>query len=159
MQNMDAKIEALIAKMTLHEKVGQLNMPETPNLTTKEEFLAKVRRGEVGSILMSVGSTAGNTPQGAINVEFYNEIQRAAVEESPSGIPVIFGRDVIHGHRTVLPVPLGMAASFNFDKIRECYRDVAEEAANDSIHWCFRQFLHFWHNTTGRNRYISLADM
>ena len=80
MQNMDAKIEALIAKMTLHEKIGQLNMPETPNLTTKEEFLEKVRKGEVGSILMSVGSTAGNTPQGAIHVEFYNEIQRAAVE-------------------------------------------------------------------------------
>ena len=141
MQNIDARIEALIAKMTLHEKVGQLNMPEAPSLKTKEEFLAKVRKGEVGSILMSVGATAGNTPQGAINVEFYNEIQKAAVEESPSGIPVIFGRDVIHGHRTVLPVPLGMAASFNFDKIRACYRDVAEEASNDSIHWTFTPML------------------
>lgn len=141
MKEMEAKIEALIAKMTLHEKVGQLNMPETPSLKNKEEFLEKVRRGEIGALLMSVGSTAGNTPQGAINVDFYNEIQRVAVEESPSGIPVLFGRDVIHGHRTVLPIPLGMAASFNFDKIRECYRDVAKEASNDSIHWTFTPML------------------
>ena len=141
MKNIDAMIDALLAKMTLHEKVGQLNQPETPRKDKKEEFLAKVRRGEIGSILMSVGATAGNTPQGSIDVDFYNEIQRTAVEESPSGIPVLFGRDVIHGHRTVLPIPLGMTASFNFDKIEECYRDVAEEAANDSIHWTFTPML------------------
>ena len=141
MKNYDAMIEALIAKMSLHEKIGQLNQPETPRVNTVDEFREKVRRGEVGSILMSVGATAGNDPQGAIDVNFYNEIQRIAVEESPSGIPVLFGRDVIHGHRTVLPIPLAMAASFNPEKVEVCYHDVAEEAMNESVHWTFTPML------------------
>ena len=141
MKNYDAMIEELIGKMSLHEKIGQLNQPETPRVDKADEFREKVRRGEVGSILMSVGATAGNDPQGAIDVNFYNEMQRIAVEESPSGIPILFGRDVIHGHRTVLPIPLAMAASFNPEKVGECYHDVAEEAMNESVHWTFTPML------------------
>lgn len=141
MKNIDAFVESLIAKMTLHEKIGQLNQPQTPLAKDVEAYKEMARRGELGSILMAVGATAGNDPQGGISVEFYNEIQRIAVEESPSGIPVLFGRDVIHGHRTVLPIPLGMTASFNFDLIEECYHDVAEEAMNDSVHWTFTPML------------------
>ena len=96
---------------------------------------------EVGSILMSVGATAGNTPQGEIDVGFYNHLQRIAVEESPRGIPLLFGRDVIHGHRTVYPIPLAMAAAFDPVAVRNCYREIAEEAANDSVHWTFAPML------------------
>ena len=137
----DAQIDALLAKMTLHDKIGQLNQPETPRAHTAEEFKEMVRRGEVGSILMSVGATAGNDPQGAIDVDFYNELQRIAVEESPAGIPILFGRDVIHGHRTVLPLPLAMAASFEPEQVERCYADVAEEASNESVHWTFTPML------------------
>ena len=134
-------VEALLKRMTLREKIGQLNQPETPTAENAEAFCEMVRRGEIGSVLMSVGATAGNDPQGAIDVDFYNRLQRIAVEESPSGIPILLGRDVIHGHRTVLPIPLAMAASFDFEKIEACYRDIAREATNDSVHWTFTPML------------------
>ena len=135
------RAEKLLSKMSLHEKIGQLNQPETPTAEHLEEFKAAVRRGEVGSILMSVGATAGNDAQGEISIDFYNEIQRIAVEESKSGIPILFGRDVIHGHRTVFPIPLAMAASFNPELISQSYRDIAAEATNDGVHWTFTPML------------------
>lgn len=139
--NTEKKIEELLGKMSLAEKLGQLNQLETPRANEIEAFRQKVRAGKVGSVLMSVGATAGNTPQGAIDVAFYNEIQRIAVEESPQGIPLLFGRDVIHGHNTVYPIPLALAASFNNPLIEECYRDIAREAANESVHWTFAPML------------------
>lgn len=135
------KVDRLISQMSLREKIGQLNQQETPVTETVDSFKAAVRRGEVGSVLMSVGATAGNDEQGEINVDFYNELQRIAVEESPHGIPMLFGRDVIHGHRTVFPIPLAMAASFNPDLISRCYRDTAVEAKNDGVHWTFTPML------------------
>ena len=115
----DSKAEEILARLSLKEKIGQLNQSETPTADNLEDFKNKVRNGQVGSILMSVGATAGNDAQGAINVDFYNELQRIAVEESNCGIPILFGRDVIHGHRTVFPIPLAMAASFNMDLIEK----------------------------------------
>lgn len=135
------RAEEILSKMSLKEKLGQLNQLETPTAENLEEFKEKVRKGEVGSILMSVGATAGNDAQGAISVDFYNELQRIAVEESPSGIPMIFGRDVIHGHRTIFPIPLAMAASFNPDLIEESYKCIAKEASNESVHWTFTPML------------------
>ncbi len=140
-KDIELKIEELLNRMSLHEKIGQLNQPETPTADNMEEFKNKVRRSEVGSVLMSVGATAGNDAQGGISVDFYNEIQRIAVEESKSGIPVLFGRDVIHGHRTVFPIPLAMSASFNGELIEKSYSDIAAEASNDSIHWTFTPML------------------
>lgn len=137
----DKKIDELLKIMTLREKLGQLNQPETPCADKVEEIKEQIRRGEIGSILMSVGATAGNDAQGAINVSFYNELQKIAVEESPNGIPLLFGRDVIHGHRTVYPIPLAQTASFNFSLVEQCYRDIAEEASNESVHWSFAPML------------------
>ena len=137
----ETRIDVLLGKMSLREKLGQLTQTETVSAERADELKEQVRRGEIGSILMSVGATAGNTPQGEIDVDFYNELQRIAVEESPQGIPLLFGRDVIHGHKTVYPIPLAMAASFDFDLVRKCYREIAEEAANDSIHWSFAPML------------------
>lgn len=136
-----SRVEEIISGLSLREKIGQLNQPETPTKEILADFKESVRRGEVGSILMSVGATAGNDAQGEISVDFYNEIQRIAVEESKSGIPILFGRDVIHGHRTVFPIPLAMAASFDPDLISKCYRDTAEEATDDGIHWTFTPML------------------
>ena len=142
----EQNVEKLLAKMSLTEKIGQLNQLETPKLDNLEEFKNKVREGKVGAVLMSVGATAGNTEQGAIDVDFYNELQRIAVEESPCGIPMIFGRDVIHGHRTVFPIPLAMAASFNPKQIEKSYRYIAKEAANESVHWTFTPMLDLCHD-------------
>ena len=135
------RISELLERMTLREKLGQLTQAETVKADHAEELREAVRRGEIGSILMSVGSTAGNTPQGEIDVSFYNELQRIAVEESPHGIPLLFGRDVIHGHRTVYPIPLAMAAAFDPELVKHCYREIAEEAANDSVHQSFAPML------------------
>lgn len=135
------RISELLERMTLREKLGQLTQAETVKADCAEELREAVRRGEIGSILMSVGSTAGNTPQGEIDVSFYNELQRIAVEESPHGIPLLFGRDVIHGHRTVYPIPLAMAAAFDPELVKHCYREIAEEAANDSVHQSFAPML------------------
>ncbi len=137
----EQKIEQLIAKMSVREKLGQLNQLETVRADKAEELKDKIRRGEVGSLLMSVGATAGNTPQGDINTDFYDELQRIAVEQSPSGIPLILGRDVIHGHKTVFPIPLAMSASFDPALVKVAYRDTAREAANDGIHWSFAPML------------------
>lgn len=141
LSDFEKRAEEILSKMTLAEKVGQLNQLETPTVDKLDEFKEKVKKGQVGSILMSVGATAGNTQQGAIDVDFYNELQRIAVEESPNGIPMIFGRDVIHGHRTVFPIPLAMAASFNNELIEKAYSYIAKEAANESVHWTFTPML------------------
>ena len=141
MNSIEKQVEEILSKLSLKEKIGQLNQQETPVGEEVESFKEQVRNGEIGSILMSVGATAGNDAQGAVNVEFYNELQRIAVEESRSGIPILFGRDVIHGHRTVFPIPLAMTASFNEELIEKAYEDISREASNDSIHWTFTPML------------------
>ena len=136
----DAHIDALLKKMSLHEKIGQLNQI-TLFGEDIEVHKEAIRKGEVGSIILASSATAGNDPQSCVDVELYQELQRVAVEESPNGIPMIFGRDVIHGHRTVYPIPLASAASFDGELVKKCYRDIAQEAANDSIHWTFAPML------------------
>lgn len=158
----EKRAQEILEKLSLKEKIGQLNQLETPTNDNLEEFKEKVKKGEVGSILMSVGATAGNDAQGSISVDFYNELQKLAVEESNAGIPMIFGRDVIHGHRTVFPIPLAMAASFNTDLIEKSYTCVAKEASNESVHWTFTPMLDMCHDPrwgriiegTGEDAYV-----
>lgn len=136
------QIDELISKMTLKEKIGQLNMIVTPQ--TEEEFekvKQKIIKGEIGSMILADSATAGNDQQAAVDISICNRIQEVATKQGPHGIPMIFGRDVIHGHRTVYPVPLAMAASFNQELIKKAYRNIAEEAAADSIHWTFTPML------------------
>jgi beta-glucosidase len=141
-ERLDSQIDALLEKMTLHEKIGQLNQQQGPKTPDEiEELKEQIRRGEIGSILLASGATAGNDRQGRINTELYELLQRIAVEESPNGIPILFGRDVIHGHRTVLPIPLAQAASWDFETVERCYSDVAEEAAAEGVHWSFAPML------------------
>ncbi len=133
-------IEKILSKMTLAEKIGQLN--QIP--FRREDFAVlsdKIRRGEVGSIILSSTAYAGFDTQERGYVEMLNELQRIAVEESPSGIPFIAGRDVIHGHEVVFPTPLTQAASFDMDGIERACSAAAEEASNDGVRWTFAPML------------------
>ena len=127
-----------IHSMSLEEKVGQLNQA---GLWDFELLCEEVRKGRVGSVILADSATAGNDEQQRVIIDQLNELQRIAVEESPVHIPLIFGRDVIHGYRTVLPVPLAAAASFNPDIVEKAYRAVAREAANDGVHWTFSPMI------------------
>ncbi|MBO4733793.1 MAG: glycoside hydrolase family 3 C-terminal domain-containing protein [Clostridia bacterium] len=143
----DSLIDGLLSKMTLKEKIGQLNQITGPVSADRLEGIkAAIRNGEVGSIILASSSTAGNDPQGHVNIELYNELQKVAVTESRLKIPMIYGRDVIHGHRTVYPIPLASAAAFNCELLEKCYRDIAEEAAADGIHWTFSPMLDMCHD-------------
>lgn len=144
MDNIERNIDNLLSQMTIAEKIGQLNQICSP-LEDDDEIFKRVRNGEVGSFIMSTTPYSGN--YGAdieCDVryeELINKLQRTAVEESRLGIPVIFGRDVLHGHRTVLPIPLAMAASFDDELVRKCYRNVARESARYGVNWTFAPML------------------
>ena len=114
------RIDDLLAQMSLAEKVGQ--MRQISGVSEGQEEL--IRQGAVGSFLNVLGEQA-------------REYQRLAVEESRLGIPLIFGRDVIHGFRTVFPIPLGQAATFDPEIAREGARIAAREAAAFGINWTF----------------------
>ncbi|UPG94672.1 glycoside hydrolase family 3 N-terminal domain-containing protein [Luteibacter aegosomatissinici] len=132
-----SRIEALIARMTVEEKVGQLGIfadavrPFAPDINPEAnardaaEVLEQVRAGRVGSLFNGVGAAEGR------------EAQRVAVEESRLGIPLIFGSDVIHGMRTVFPIPLGEASTFEPDLAERTARATAVEATAAGIHWTF----------------------
>lgn len=133
-------IKELIKSMTLEEKIGQLNqcayIPD--NVDVVEE---RIREGKVGSIIFAQSAFAGNDSPHSVNYEKANHLQKIAVEETESHIPIMFGRDVIHGHKTVFPIPLAMAASFNMELIKESYECIAKEAYNDGIKWTFAPML------------------
>ena len=134
----DKQVEELLAKMTLKEKIGQLNQASrAKNPEQQKKYEDMCRSGEMGSMILAGTSTAGNTDEYKVYTEYYNEFQKIAVNESRLGIPLLFGRDVIHGHRTVFPIPLAAACSFNPELITKCYRATAKEATADGIHWTF----------------------
>jgi beta-glucosidase len=127
-QNIEPRLEALLAKMTLDEKIGQLNQVagdiSTGTDVKKDDLLSQVRSGSIGSILS--------------HTNFDNKItlQRAAVG-SRLGIPLIFGFDVIHGYKTIFPIPLAQAASWDLDLIERIERIAATEAGADGQNWTF----------------------
>ncbi len=131
------RIEDLLSRMTLEEKAGQLN--QWYNLGP--EHYEQVRNGEIGSGLLANSSTAGNDRQERVFAKTINEIQTIAVTQSRLGVPLIFGRDVIHGYRTVAPIPLGMAATWAPELIEAANTIAAREARADGIHWGFSPML------------------
>jgi beta-glucosidase len=138
--NIEAKIGKILSKMSIHEKIGQLNQLSFDDIHN-ENFEEKIRNGEVGALILAWGAYAGNAEQGAIPIKRLNELQRIAVEESNSGIPLLMGRDVIHGHKVVFPIPLAMAASFNMEKVRLAYENIGSEATSEGIKWAFTPML------------------
>lgn len=126
---MDKFITNLMNKMTLEEKIGQLNLPSSGDITTGQakssNIAEKIKKGQVGGLFNIKG------------VDKIREVQRVAVEESRLKIPLIFGMDVIHGYETVFPIPLGMAATWNMAAIEQSARIAAIEASADGICWTF----------------------
>ncbi|WP_437396849.1 beta-glucosidase BglX [Flagellimonas lutimaris] len=129
----DQKVDSLLSLMTLEEKVGQMNQyngfwdvtgpaPEKGNAATKYEHLKK---GWVGSMLNVTGT------------EEVRKLQKLVVEESRLGIPLIFGFDVIHGFKTLAPIPLAEAASWDMEAIENSAKIAADEAAAVGLNWTF----------------------
>ncbi|RKS55858.1 beta-glucosidase [Gillisia mitskevichiae] len=126
---MDQKIDSLLSVMTLEEKLGQLNLPSSGDITTGQskssDVAKKIKEGKIGG-LFNIKS-----------VEKIKEVQRIAVEESRLKIPLIFGMDVIHGYETTFPIPLGLSTSWDMPLIQETARIAAQEASADGINWTF----------------------
>ena len=139
---MEHKIEKLIAKMTLEEKIGQLNQ-EFITITDERisELKELARQGKLGSCILAATGLAGENEQEKFLISTLNDLQRCAVEESRMGIPLIYGRDIIHGCRTIFPIPLAQAATWDYDMIRDAASVMSKEASYDSIHWTFAPML------------------
>ena len=124
-----AFVEALLAKMTLDEKIGQLNLPSSGDFTTglakSSNIGKKVEQGLVGGLFNIKGA------------DKIRAIQKVAVENSRLKIPLIFGMDVIHGYETTFPIPLGLAASWDMNLVQQSAKIAAREAAIDGINWTF----------------------
>lgn len=126
---MDRFVDDLMSRMTLEEKIGQLNLPVTGEITTGQsqssDVAGRIREGAVGGLFNLKG------------VDRIRDIQKIAVEESRLGIPLLFGMDVIHGYETMFPIPLGLSCSWDMDAIEESARIAAREASADGINWTF----------------------
>lgn len=126
---MNRFVDKLMSRMTLAEKIGQLNLPSAGDITTGQaqssDIAGKIRRGEVGGLFNIKG------------VDKIRDVQRIAVEESRLGIPLIFGMDVIHGYETTFPIPLALAATWDMDGIERAARIAAIEASAAGICWTF----------------------
>ncbi len=126
---LDKRVAELLGQMTLAEKVGQMNQVHAGDMDPTEELGAALREGRIGSVINQV------------DVDTVNELQRIAVEESRLGIPLLVGRDVIHGFKTVMPIPLGQAATWNPDVVRQGARVAAREAARSGVNWTFAPMI------------------
>ena len=126
---MNRFIDALMKRMTVDEKIGQLNLPVTGDITTGQakssDIAGKIKRGEVGGLFNLKG------------VEKIRDVQKLAVENSRLGIPLLFGMDVIHGYETIFPIPLGLSCTWDMKAIEESARIAAIEASADGISWTF----------------------
>ena len=138
-KNIEQKIDSIIHIMTLNEKIGQLNlyagrMNPTGPITTREDDEDAIRRGDVGMVFNIVGAKRTR------------EIQRIAVEESRLKIPLLIGFDVIHGYRTIFPIPLGESASWDLDLMKRTAMASAAEASAMGIHWTFAPMVDVCHD-------------
>ena len=128
-QDMNRFIDALMKRMTVDEKIGQLNLPVTGDITTGQakssDIAGRIKRGEVGGLFNLKG------------VEKIRDVQKLAVENSRLGIPLLFGMDVIHGYETIFPIPLGLSCTWDMKAIEESARIAAIEASADGISWTF----------------------
>lgn len=126
---MDKFVDELVAKMTLEEKIGQLSLLtsdwDSTGPTMRQGYQEDIRKGRIGSIF------------NAFTAKYTRDLQRIAVEETRLKIPLLFGYDVIHGHRTIFPISLGEAASWDLEAIEKSARISATEASAEGIHWTF----------------------
>src|SRR5688572_1845696 len=123
------QIDSLLALMTLEEKVGQLTLFTSDNDVTgptiRENYKDDIKAGRVGAIFNAFGAA------------YTRKLQEIAVKETRLGIPLLFGYDVIHGHRTIFPMPLAEASSWDLEAIEKSARISADEASSEGLHWTF----------------------
>ena len=126
---MKAYIDALMNKMTVDEKIGQLNLPGSGDIVTGQasnsDIGKKIREGKVGG-LFNIKTVAK-----------IRAVQKVAVEESRLKIPLLFGMDVIHGYQTVFPIPLGLSCTWDMAAVEQSARIAAIESSADGINWTF----------------------
>ena len=126
---MDSYIKNLMSKMSIDEKIGQLNLVTQGRAITgavvNKGVEAKLKKGEIGGVF------------GLFGTKDVREVQEMAVKNSRLHIPLIFGLDVIHGHRTIFPIPLGMSATWDMDLITQSARIAAKEATAEGLNWVF----------------------
>ena len=125
--DVERRVEQLLSQMTLAEKIGQMNQVSAGGDVSN--YAEALRQGQIGSILNEVDPVK------------INEFQRICVEESRLGIPLLVGRDVIHGFHTVFPIPLGLAATFDTSLVEEGARIAAVEATGQGVRWTFSPML------------------
>jgi beta-glucosidase len=124
---MEEKINSMLKAMTIEEKIGQTNLKGTSSRSKglSQELKDAVRKGLVGAVL------------NLTNPDDVMEIQKIAIEESPSHVPLLFGRDVIHGYKTIFPIPLGLAATWDMDLVEKTSAVAAKEAYSRCINWTY----------------------
>lgn len=122
---MEEKIKALLERMSLEEKIGQLCLVNSENGSISDKTKKDLREGKIGGILNEV------------DLQTINQIQKIAFEESRLGIPLLFGRDVIHGFKSIFPIPLGLAATWNERLCQRCGEISSEEASQSGINWTY----------------------
>ena len=129
LKDVDPRVDSLLRIMTLDEKIGQMVLFtsdwDVTGPTIREGYLDDIRSGRCGNIF------------NAYTVDYIRELQRVAVEESRLGIPLMFGYDVVHGHKTIFPIPLGESCSWDLDLIRRSASAAAAEAAASGLNWTF----------------------
>jgi len=125
----ETKIDVLLAKMTLKEKAGQMSQVSQSGDDGRSDIENEVRMGNIGSFL------------NLSNLELRNKLQKIAVEQSRLGIPLIFGADVIHGYRTIFPVPLAEASSWNLELMEKTAAVAAKEARASGVDWTFAPMI------------------
>lgn len=127
--SVDERVDSLMKIMTLDEKIGQMVLFtsdwDVTGPTMRSGYLDDIRNGKCGNVF------------NAHTVDYVREIQRVAVEESRLGIPLLFGYDVIHGHRTIFPIALGESCSWDMQAIERSARVAASEAAASGLNWTF----------------------
>ena len=126
-ESIDERVEKILEGMTIEDKIGQLNQMD--GRRDIEQIKKEVREGTLGSIMNIVDPAVTD------------ELQRIAIEESTSRIPLLFARDVVHGFNTVLPIPLGMAATWDRELIEAAARNTALEATERGIRWAFAPMM------------------
>lgn len=129
----EAKVDSVLSLMTLEEKIGQMTLYtsdfDQTGPTMREGYKEDIRNGSVGAIFNAYGAA------------YNRELQKMAVEETRLGIPLLFGYDVIHGHKTIFPIPLGETASWDMDLMEETARVAAIEASAQGLHWTFAPMI------------------
>jgi beta-glucosidase len=134
--SIETKIDLILSKMSLEEKIGQTSLRGTSSRSKglSEELKAEIRKGKVGAIL--------NLTDPLLVLE----IQKIAVEESPQHIPLLFGRDVVHGYKTIFPIPLALAASWDLSLVEESSIIAAAESYSRCINWTFAPMADICHD-------------